>query len=83
MGKHGRELQYVVPWNRWLVWDGIRWTPNADGHVQRCMKVVAREAHTSLISGHADPEMRRVAKRAESSSGVRARWRWPRPNWRW
>ena len=69
--KHGDELRYVVPWNRWLVWDGTRWAPDADGHVQRCMKVIAREVHTALIRGNAAPDMIRAAKRAESSSGVK------------
>lgn len=72
VGKHGDELRYVVPWNRWLVWNGTRWAPDADGHVQRCMKVIAREIHTSLIrDSKADPDMLRAAKRAESSSGVK------------
>ena len=69
--KHGDELRYVVPWNRWLIWDGTRWAPDADGHVQRCMKVIAREVHTALIRGNAAPDMIRAAKRAESSSGVK------------
>jgi putative DNA primase/helicase len=70
--KHGEHLRYVVPWNRWLVWNGASWAPDADGHVQRCMKVIAREVHTSLIrENKADPDMIRAAKRAESSSGVK------------
>ena len=69
--KHGDQLRFVVPWNRWLVWDGTRWAPDADGHVQRCMKVIAREVHTSLISAKAEADMIRAAKRAESSAGVR------------
>jgi putative DNA primase/helicase len=70
--KHGEQLRYVVPWKCWLVWNGARWAPDADGHVQRCMKVIAREVHTSLIRDpKADPEMLRAAKRAESSSGVK------------
>ena len=72
VGKHGHELRFVVPWNRWLVWNGTRWAPDADGHVPRCMKVIAREVHTALISAKvADPDMIRAAKRAESSSGVK------------
>jgi putative DNA primase/helicase len=72
VAKHGRELRFVVPWNRWLIWDGARWAPDADGHVPRCMKVIAREVHTALISGKvADPDMIRAAKRAESSSGIK------------
>ena len=25
--KHGAQLRYVVPWNRWLVWNGASWEP--------------------------------------------------------
>lgn len=69
--KHGEHLRYVVPWNRWLIWDGARWAPDADGHVQRCMKVIAREVHTSLIESNAEADVIRAAKRAESNSGVK------------
>jgi hypothetical protein len=69
--EHGRELRYVVPWNRWLVWDGKRWAPDTDGYVQRCMKLIARHVHTELIAEAAEADMIRAAKRAESSSGVK------------
>jgi putative DNA primase/helicase len=70
--KHGAELRYVVPWNRWLVWNGTHWAPDTDGYVQRCTKLIARDVHTSLIwSGNDDKETLRAAKRAESSSGVK------------
>jgi len=69
--KHGEELRYVVQWNRWLVWDGTKWAPDADGHVPRCMKVIAREIHTHLIRAKAPDDMIRAAKRAESSSAVK------------
>ena len=35
------------------------------------MKLIAREVHTALIRGKADPDPIRAAKRAESSSGVK------------
>jgi putative DNA primase/helicase len=69
--KHGEQLRYVVPWNRWLVWNGTTWSPDTDGHVHRCMKLIAREVHTILIRGKAPDDMIRAAKRAESSSGVK------------
>lgn len=70
--QHGKHLRFVVPWNRWLVWNGTHWAPDSDGYVQRCMKVIAREVHTGIIkSGDADKDTIRAAKRAESSSGVK------------
>jgi putative DNA primase/helicase len=73
IAKHGGELRYVVPWNRWLIWNGSQWIPDSDGYVQRCMKLIARDVHTALIrSGNdeKDPAIR-AAKKAESSSGVK------------
>jgi len=72
IAEKGGELRYVVPWGRWLVWDGTRWAPDTDGHVARCAKVIARQVHTALIaSATADHEAIRAAKRAESSSGIK------------
>lgn len=73
IAQHGKTLRYVVPWNQWLFWNGARWAPDLDGHVQRCMKLIAREVHTSLIKDGVDfkdPSMR-AAKRAESSSAIK------------
>lgn len=71
VAKHGKTLRYVVPWKQWLRWDGTRWAPDADGHVFRCAKVIARQVHTAIL---ADPDADKVtigaAKKAESNSGV-------------
>lgn len=70
--RHGGKVRFVVPWNRWLIWDGKRWVPDTDGYVFRCMKVIAREVHTRLIRGGGyDKDTLRAAKRAESSSGIK------------
>ncbi len=63
----------MVPWNRWLVWNGTHWAADADGHVFRCMKLIAREVHTSLIKDGVDNKdmCMRAAKRAESSSAIK------------
>lgn len=72
VAEHGQTLRYVVPWGRWLVWNGTHWAADTDGHVFRCMKLIARDVHTSLIKGgRASKETMRAAKRAESSSGIK------------
>ena len=38
-----------------------RWAPDTDGHVQRCMKVIAREVHTALIAATRPEDMIRTA----------------------
>lgn len=37
----GDELRYVVPWKKWLSWDGTRWAVDDTGHAWRCAKAVA------------------------------------------
>jgi putative DNA primase/helicase len=31
--RHGADLRYCHPWNKWLVWDGRRWLPDATADV--------------------------------------------------
>jgi len=42
------ELRYVHVWKRWLLWDGNRWSPDADGTVfrkaQELSPILLREA---------------------------------------
>lgn len=37
----GDELRHVVPWKKWLFWDGTRWAVDDSGHAWRCAKAVA------------------------------------------
>lgn len=45
---HGAELRFVHPWNKWLVWDGRRWSRDESGEVQRrtarAVRAILREA---------------------------------------
>jgi len=33
--RFGDEMRYVHAWKRWLIWDGVRWSPDEDGEVYR------------------------------------------------
>jgi len=68
---HGDRIRFVVPWNRWLTWDGCRWAADSDGQVQRCMKLTARAVTSAVIAGKHDKDTLKAAKRAESNSGVK------------
>jgi hypothetical protein len=37
----GDQIRYVVPWRKWLIWDGKRWSDDATGQVWRYAKKVA------------------------------------------
>lgn len=39
--KYGGRLRYVVPWKKWLRWDGRRWANDDTGQVVRYAKAVA------------------------------------------
>lgn len=70
---YGHRLRYVPAWRRWLVWDGIRWCPDATGQAARWAKMIARRLTTDAL-GITDDAKRRaalnVARRGESSAGV-------------
>jgi putative DNA primase/helicase len=38
---YGDRLRYVVPWRKWLCWDGARWAPDDTGQAVRYAKQVA------------------------------------------
>jgi putative DNA primase/helicase len=72
---YGHRLRHVPAWDRWYVWDGMRWAGDDTGEAARCAKQLARsllrEAQTEP-----DEEKRKKlvasARRAESAQGVRA-----------
>ena len=68
---HGSRLRFVVAWNRWLIWDGTRWAPDATGQAQRWMKLIARTVTSAVIADGSDKDLLRAAKRAESNAAVK------------
>jgi putative DNA primase/helicase len=41
VAKFGDQLRYVVPWRKWLCWDGARWAPDDTGQAWRYAKKMA------------------------------------------
>jgi putative DNA primase/helicase len=39
--RFGDRLRHVVPWRKWLVWDGTRWAHDETGEAARCAKAVS------------------------------------------
>src|SRR5690606_28844795 len=67
---HGDKLRYCYAWRKWLVWDGCRWKPDADGSADRLAKDVA-----DLIwidAGPLDDSCRRFATSTARASGIGA-----------
>lgn len=73
--EYGHRLRHVPAWDRWYIWDGMRWAADLTGEAARCAKQLARGL-VREAQGEPDEEKRKKlvasAKKAESASGVRA-----------
>ncbi len=72
--RHGRDLRYVHPWNRWLVWDGRRWQADDTGAPDALMKETLRwfaANANEIVDGEARKRLLRFAVDSERSSRVR------------
>lgn len=75
---HGEDLRFVGPWQRWMVWDGIRWRNDETGEVMRRAvrvqdEVVKPLAHHLLAIAGDDSEAKfanALAKRFESKMSL-------------
>lgn len=56
--RHGEIVRYCHGHNRWLVWDGKRWQPDADAAVIRMAKETVKAMYAEL-AGFEDAERRR------------------------
>ncbi len=64
---HGRDIRFCHQWNKWLIWDGIRWRIDETGEVTRRAKSVIDEMWAAVGS---TPEVERkdFAKHVIASS---------------
>jgi putative DNA primase/helicase len=51
--RHINDLRYVPAWNRWLLWDGKRWTPDEKLKVFTLVRNLCREAANEANKGAA------------------------------
>lgn len=72
--RHGADLRYCFPWNRWLAWDGRRWSSEDDGETVRRAKENARWLAASALELQ-DGDKRKAALRwaIESEKDARIR----------
>jgi len=61
---HGEHLRYVVPWKKWLCWDGRRWKLDETGEAARCAKAVADTLPKKTKAGR--------PARAQTAAGINA-----------
>ena len=73
--QHGRDVRYVPPLRRWLIYDGTRWRTDEIGHVTELAKQTARRIYSEAAAAD-DSTMRRTlgrwAAQSESAHGISA-----------
>ena len=67
----GHDSRYVVPWGKWLAWDGARWKTDASGEAQRRAKLAARRRTLEALDER-DAKSIGFAIRSESARGIEA-----------
>jgi P4 family phage/plasmid primase-like protien len=65
--RHGANLRYCFPWNRWLVYDGTRWRVDDRGAVVRLAKETARSIFEEAKEAADDETAKRLGKWATTS----------------
>jgi len=73
--RHGQDLRYCYPWDRWLVWDSTRWTFDTSGEVYRRAKETIKSIYAEASEAEDPREREQLAKhamRSESDARIRA-----------
>lgn len=76
--RFGDRVRHISRWNRWIAWDGARWTVDGgDAVVQRFAKETVRGLDTEVVQGvtWSDEDrtlLRKWASKSESASGREA-----------
>lgn len=50
VSRHGVGLRWVGPWNKWLLWDGVRWKPDKSRRIDREAKNVAADLFAEIAA---------------------------------
>src|SRR5688572_20651228 len=74
--RHGGDVRWCEPWQKWLVWDGMRWAMDQERLVrQKASEIVEEIWEETLRSLRATKEQREVlafAKYTASAKGINA-----------
>ena len=74
VARHGQDLLHCMPWDKWLIWDGIRWTADQTGEVIRRAKetVLSIYDEARQFDSDACKALMDHAKRSESEPRIKA-----------
>ena len=77
--REGKNIRYCGAWGQWLVWDGIRWKPDADLEMERLAKDTAlaifdevKTAAEKHGNGKSVTELGRWATRSQDRAKIKA-----------
>jgi len=65
--RYGDLIRYCPPWKSWLVWDGLRWSKEAEGDVMRMARSTARSIHADAAGAASTDEQKAINKWAIQS----------------
>jgi len=71
---HGENLRYCYAWNKWLIWDGVRWHLDETGEIERLAKSTVQAIYAEAAKA-ADDERKHLARwgiRSESRVRIQA-----------
>ncbi|PTR14214.1 putative DNA primase/helicase [Nitrosospira sp. Nsp2] len=68
--KHGVNIRWVAEFKRWIVWDGLRWTPDVDGAIMRFAKKTAEQIYREAAKAQDREQARTVAAHADKSQNL-------------
>lgn len=73
--RHGQDIRYCHPWEKWLVWDGTRWVFDTSGEVHRRAKETVASIYAEASEAADIKEREQIAKhamRSESDARINA-----------
>ncbi len=75
-GMSGEDIRYVHPWEKWLVWDGVRWKQDETAEIMRIARSVVEGLHeeagrvaAEAMKSRDEAEREKILARAEAVKG--------------
>jgi phage/plasmid-associated DNA primase len=65
--RHGDDIRYCHPWQKWLVWDGRRWAVDATAQALRLAKDTAASIYAEAATAPSDTTREMLGKPAHQS----------------
>jgi putative DNA primase/helicase len=64
---HGENLKYCKPWNKWVFWDGVKWSEDETGKINQYAKKTVRKIYDEAKHTEDDNKRQAIGKHANAS----------------